>query len=280
MIIPIGSSLSLLQELSVVLEPPSSQRQMTDGKTCSKKLKKDLDTETQSGTEMKKSNSSYKVTMEEFETIQPITPNQELAFQYWDEGYNLVLSGSAGTGKTMMALYFALQEVLKNDRYRKVIIMRSVVPTREVGFLQGSLKEKTEPFEAPYKGICETLFGYEGAYGKLVTSGKLEFQITSHIRGCTFDNAIIIVDEMQNCNFHELDSVITRLGNDCRIIFSGDRAQSDFKFADEKDGIIHFLNLLEHIRFFKIVQFDWGDIVRSDFVRDYIMTKEMLNGDY
>jgi len=225
---------------------------------------------------MKKSNSSYKVTMEEFEPIQPITPNQELAFQYWDEGYNLVLSGSAGTGKTMMAMYFALQEVLKNDRYRKVIVMRSVVPTREVGFLQGSLKEKTEPFEAPYKSICETLFGYEGAYGKLVTSNKLEFQITSHIRGCTFDNAIVIVDEMQNLNGHELDSVMTRLGEDCKIIFSGDIAQSDFKYKDEKMGLVKFLELIEHIRFFKVVQFDWGDIVRSDFVRDYIMTKEYL----
>jgi len=217
------------------------------------------------------------VRRDELEDIKPQTENQKTAFDRWDDGYNLVLSGSAGTGKTFLALYFAFKELLDNpDIYRKVIIMRSVVPTREIGFLQGSLQEKIDPFTSPYKLICDEIFGYDGAYGKLITTNKLEFMVTSHIRGCTFDNAIVVVDEMQNCNFHELDSIITRVGKDVKIIFSGDYSQSDFKHKDEKDGLIKFLSVVEQMRFFRVINFSWSDIVRSDFVRDYIMTKEMM----
>jgi predicted ribonuclease YlaK len=255
----------------------SFPKQVMAGKTSSSQSKKRPDVTTQSRTNMKKSNSSHLVTRDELEPIQPITGNQKLAFDYWDQGYNLMLSGSAGTGKTFMALYFAFKEMLENDGiYDKVMIMRSVVPTRDVGFLQGSLDEKKDPFSKPYKLICDEIFGYEGAYNKLVMKKKLEFEITSHIRGCTYDNMIIIVDEMQNCNFHELDSIITRVGKDCKVIFSGDVRQSDFKYKDEKEGIEKFALIIEQMRFFRIVEFEWADIVRSDFVRDYIMTKEMM----
>lgn len=225
---------------------------------------------------MKKSNAMH-VRADEIEQIHPKTPNQEIAFNHWDAGHNLVLSGSAGTGKTFMALYFAFKELLENpDKYRRVMIMRSVVPTRDVGFLQGSLSEKKDPFSAPYKLICDEIFGYGGSYGKLITTNKLDFEITSHIRGCTFDQTIIVVDEMQNCNFHELDSIITRVGNDCRIIFAGDHKQTDFKHQDEKNGIIQFVSIVEQMSSFRVVEFEWADIVRSGFVRDYIMTKEMM----
>ena len=227
---------------------------------------------------MKKSNS-MQVRRDELETFYPKTETQEIAFKRWDEGYNLILSGSAGTGKTFLALYFAFKELLENPEiYRQVIIMRSVVPTRDMGFLQGSIEEKTDPFTAPYKAICGEIFGYDGAYGKLTTSRKLRFTTTSHIRGCTYDQSIIIVDEMQNLSFHELDSVITRVGKDCRIIFSGDYAQSDFRFKDERDGLLEFVSIIEQMRFFRIVEFGWADIIRSDFVRDYIMTKELVRG--
>jgi predicted ribonuclease YlaK len=151
-----------------------------------------------------------------------------------------------------------------------------MVPTRDMGFLPGSKKEKEDAYIAPYLGICSELFEDQQSYQKAISQGKIRFESTSFIRGLTIDNAIIIVDEMQNLNFHELDSVITRVGKDTKIIFSGDYKQSDFRFDDEKEGIHKFLNIAEQLRRFEIVTFHWEDIVRSDFVRDYLMTKEML----
>lgn len=207
------------------------------------------------------------------------TDNQQAAFDAWDEGDNLVLTGSAGTGKTFVALYLAIEAMLdKQSPYEKVVIVRSAVPTREMGFIPGSVEEKQEVFETPYKSICSELFGggSESFYNKMVTAKQLQFITTSYIRGLTIDNTIVIVDEMQNLNFHELDSVITRIGNNCRIIFSGDYHQSDFKDPAERDGIQRFLRIMEQMKYFTVVTFGWQDIVRSDFLRDYIMTKEML----
>jgi phosphate starvation-inducible PhoH-like protein len=225
-----------------------------------------------------KKNNSLTVSLDELEKIEPITDNQKKAFDSWDKGYNLILTGSAGTGKTFIALYNAFREMLdKPELYRRIMIMRSMVPTRDAGHLPGTKEEKEDPYKVPYKSICDEIFGYKGAYGKLTTANRLTFETTSYIRGATFDQTIIVVDEMQNLNFHELDSVITRVGNDCKIIFCGDYLQSDFKYNDDKDGIIKFISIVEQMRFFRVVNFGWEDIVRSDLVRDYIMTKEMMN---
>ena len=225
-----------------------------------------------------KKNNSLTVSLDELEKIEPITDNQKKVFESWDKGYNLILTGSAGTGKTFIALYNAFKEMLdKPHLYRKIMIMRSMVPTRDAGHLPGTKEEKEDPYKVPYKSICDEIFGYKGAYGKLTTANKLTFETTSYIRGATFDQTIIVVDEMQNLNFHELDSVITRVGNDCKIIFCGDYLQSDFKYNHDKDGIIKFISIVEQMRFFRVINFGWEDIVRSDLVRDYIMTKEMMN---
>lgn len=213
---------------------------------------------------------------DELEFFEPITDTQEEVWEAWKEGYNLVLTGSAGTGKTFIAIYLALREFLLSSSYRKIIVVRSVVPTREIGFLPGDEKAKKESYTVPYKAIFSEMFGYDGAWGKMLSANKVDFESTSFIRGTTFDNAIVIVDEMQNCNFHELDSIITRIGLDTRIIFCGDYYQSDFKKEDEREGLIKFLTILEQMRHFKQFTFGWDDIVRSDLVRDYIMTKEML----
>jgi|TARA_Y200000002_G_scaffold78532_1_gene61859 predicted ribonuclease YlaK len=208
--------------------------------------------------------------------IEPTTKNQELVFKTWKSGDNLVLSGSAGTGKTFISLYLALEKIFSKSRIKKIIIVRSVVPTRDLGFLPGTVDEKLSAFETPYVNMCGELFNDKGAYEQLKTKDQLEFLSTSYIRGMTFNNSILIIDECQNLTFHELDSIITRVGHNCRIIFAGDYYQSDFKQQKDKEGIIEFIDIIEQLNKFTIVEFDWKDIVRSDFVRDYIMTKEMM----
>lgn len=227
---------------------------------------------------MKNSNPLKKVRIEELLTFEPMTTNQKLAYDGWKEdGNHLIMTGSAGTGKTFTALYLALESMLdKSTPWDNVKIVRSVVPTREIGFLPGTLEEKIDPYIAPYKSICAELFDRDEAYTSLVKWGQIEFCSTSFIRGTTFDNSIIIVDEVQNLTFHEIDSIITRVGLDTRIIFSGDYRQSDFKLQSDKDGIIKFLSIVEYMSGFSIINFGWDDIVRSSFVRDYIMTKELF----
>ena len=218
------------------------------------------------------------VKFEDLIQIEPITKNQVKAFESWADGENLVLAGSAGTGKTFVAMYLALQTSLEpSTPYHKVIVVRSIVPTRDMGYLPGTKEEKVEPFETPYKTISLELFDYDSAvYNKLINNHQMEFITTSFVRGTQLNNAIVIIDEMQNLNFHELDSVITRIGQDCRVIFSGDYYQSDFREGYERDGIQRFLRIVERLKNFSVITFGWDDIVRSDFLRDYIMTKEML----
>lgn len=220
-------------------------------------------------------NAGATVKLSDMYEIDAITANQEKTMVAWDDGDHLVLSGSAGTGKTFLACYLGLEAVLEK-MYHNLVIVRSVVPVREMGYLPGTAEEKKDAFAAPYKGIFGEIFGDVAAYNKLINSKIVQFESTSFIRGMTYDNSVIIVDEMQNLNFHELDSVITRVGNNCRIIFCGDYKQTDFKYDDEKVGITKFLNITDQLKNFTTVNFGWEDIVRSDFVRDYIMTKEML----
>jgi len=210
-------------------------------------------------------------------TVDPMTTGQEQVFSAYKSGSHLVLNGSAGTGKTFSALYLGLETVLdKGNQFSSVVICRSIVPTREIGFLPGTLEEKMDAYTAPYKSICAELFDDPEAYRKLSENKTVDFISTSHIRGTTINDAVIIVDEMQNLTFHELDSIITRVGQNCRIIFCGDYYQSDFVKEGDRKGIVKFIQILELMKNFTVVEFTWADIVRSDFVRDYIMTKELI----
>jgi len=217
------------------------------------------------------------VKQDELFVYEPLTENQKKTFDAWDDGDNLALVGSAGTGKTFLAMYLALEAVTeKQSPQEKITLFRSVVPTRDMGYLPGSIDEKKEVFETPYKNIAHEILGGDQPYKRLITTHQFEFMTTSFIRGLTIDNSVIIVDEMQNLNFHELDSVMTRIGNNCRVIFCGDYHQSDFRDGHERDGVMKFMRVVEQMKNFSVIQFGWEDIVRSDFVRDYIMTKEML----
>ena len=210
--------------------------------------------------------------------IEPLTVNQRLAFESYNQGKNLMLHGIAGTGKSFISMYLALNEVINNpdSPYDRVIIVRSVVPTRDMGFLPGNSKEKAKVYEAPYYAICTELFGRGDAYEILKNKGTVDFISTSFIRGITLNNTIIIVDEIANMTLHELDSVITRVGRNCRIIFSGDFRQSDFTKESDRGGLLSFMRIIERMRSFHFVDFDENDIVRSSMVKDYIIQKDKL----
>jgi len=215
----------------------------------------------------------------ELKHITPLTETQRIAFEAYDSGKNLVLHGIAGTGKSFISLYLALDEILNCEEesvYEKVIIIRSVVPTRDVGFLPGSPKQKTEIYEAPYLAICSELFGRGDAYTVLKQRNDIEFISTSFIRGVTLNNCIIIVDEIANMTLHELDSVITRVGKNCRIVFSGDFRQSDFTKESDKGGLHKFIEITKRMKSFEFIDFNENDIVRSSMVKDYIIQKDRL----
>jgi len=214
---------------------------------------------------------------EHIDPFDALTGNQQKAADSWNDGKNLILSGSPGTGKTFIGLHFGLSAVLdKNTPFEKLMIIRSIVPTRDIGFLPGDEKEKKEAYIKPYVPMLAQMVGATSAWGMLNTQKTIDFESTSFIRGLTLDNTIVLVDEMQNLNFHELDSVITRAGLNTRLIFCGDYHQSDFRNKQERDGIGKFMRITDRMISFDTVKFGWEDIVRSDLVRDYIMTKEML----
>ena len=222
-------------------------------------------------------NRPIKIRLESLKTLSPITENQQKVFASYKEGNNLVLAGSAGTGKTFLSMYLALEDVLDKDTaYDKVVVIRSIVPTRDIGFLPGTEEEKMDAYTAPYRGIVTELTGDPEAWTKLVQQDAVEFLSTSFIRGTTISNAIVIVDEMQNLTFHELDSVITRIGNNCRFLLCGDYYQTDFDKEKDKNGILQFLDIIDKMKYFDTIEFSWQDIVRSGLVRDYIMTKEHM----
>mgnify|MGYP002152252422 FL=1 len=205
--------------------------------------------------------------------IEPLTQNQLIAFE---SQKNLVLHGVAGTGKTYISLYLALDDMTKG-LYHQTVLIRSAVSTRDMGFLPGTDKEKAAVYEEPYKDICIELFQRGDAYELLKKQGLVHFMTTSFIRGVTLRNATIIVDECQNMSFHELDSIITRIGEGCRVIFCGDFRQTDFtERSREKTGLPAFLRVLKAMDEFDMVDFTVKDIVRSNFVKKYIIAKEDL----
>jgi predicted ribonuclease YlaK len=215
--------------------------------------------------------------------IKSITDNQKVVFDSWKKDKNQFLFGAAGTGKTFISLYLALKDVLDLKKpYDKVVLVRSLIPTREIGFLPGDEEDKGLLYQVPYQNMVQFMFEmqneqqFNNLYDRLKGQGTLYFLSTSFLRGLTFDNTIIIVDECQNLNFHELDTIITRVGQDSKIVFCGDFDQTDLVKQNERNGLHDFLRILEEMEEFNCTEFTIGDIVRSGFVRSYLINKIKL----
>ena len=216
--------------------------------------------------------------------IEPLTENQKRIFTDWDKGKHLFVYGAAGTGKTFCALYKALYDCLKaTPSYDNVYVVRSLVATREIGFLPGDHEDKSSLYQIPYKNMVKYMFEmsndkeFDALYGALKAQGTIKFWSTSFLRGVTLDNAVIIIDEMQNLNFHELDSIITRVGENTRIIFCGDAMQSDLTKTNEKNGIHDFMRILELMEDdFSLIEMGIDDICRSGLVRNYLIAKDSI----
>ena len=212
--------------------------------------------------------------------IKPLTPSQEKVFDAFSKQKNLYMYGAAGTGKTFIGMYLALQEILnEQSSYDKLYIVRSLVPTREIGFLPGDHEDKAELYQIPYQNMVRYMFkmpddaSFDMLYANLKAQETISFWSTSFLRGTTLDNAIVLVDEMQNLNFHELDSIITRLGVNTKIIFAGDAAQTDLVKTNERNGILDFMKIIQGMDEFEMVEFGIQDIIRSGLVKSYLINK-------
>lgn len=218
-----------------------------------------------------------RIRIDDLASLTPLTQKQRDTVSAYRKDKNLLLHGIAGTGKTYLGLSLAFEEVLdpSND-YASVVIVRSTVSTRDMGFLKGDDKEKIAVYEAPYSALCGELFGIPDSYECLKTQGTVQFISTAFIRGLTLNNCVIIVDEFENLSFHELDSIITRMGKNCKIVFCGDYTQSDLTKTNERSGCLDFMKILKEMKRFEFLEFGVDDIVRGETVRDYIIAKYKL----
>lgn len=223
------------------------------------------------------------ISLDLLQKMHPLTDAQARLFESYDKGQNILAYGSPGTGKTHVLLYNALKDVL-NERtpYDKILLIRSTVQSLEIGFVPGTVGEKIAPFESPYKHMVKSMFDlpteedFEMLYGLLKTENIIDFMCVSFLRGTTFDNCIMIVDECQNLNYHHLSTVITRVGQDSKIFFAGDSKQSDLTKQTERKGFIDFAKVLERMEEFDLIQFGIEDVVRSGIVKSFLVAEHEL----
>jgi predicted ribonuclease YlaK len=221
-----------------------------------------------------KQSHALKIRIDDLKTFEPLTDNQKLFFDAYRRGKEfIVLHGVAGCGKTIIGIYLALEQVLdKSTPYKRLVIVRSSVQSREIGYLPGSLVEKMEAFEMPYIQICESLFGKKESYVRLKEQGQIQFLSTSFLRGCTFDDSIILVDELENCNLQELSTIVTRVGSRSKIILTGDYRQNDlYRKRNDVSGLPEFFEILKYMPDVVKIEFDVNDILRSELVKNYII---------
>ena len=243
--------------------------------------KNNLQTQSDHQPQLVVASNKLKIRLDDMKTIEPLTENQKGFFEAYSKSKIMMLLGVAGTGKTFIALYHALEEVLdKNNPFNKVVIVRSAVPSRDIGHLPGDEKEKTEVYTQPYVSICSDLFNRSDAYQRLVEQKVISFMVTSFIRGTTLDDSIIIVDECQNMTDMELNSIITRVGQRSKIIFCGDFRQTDLYKKTDMSGLKKFMVIADMMPSFKTIEFGIEDIVRSDLVKEYLVARLKYETQY
>tara|TARA_B100002019_G_scaffold277699_1_gene277770 strand:+ start:2721 stop:3458 length:738 start_codon:yes stop_codon:yes gene_type:complete len=217
-----------------------------------------------------------KISAQDLTRIDPMTQAQVQFFKNYKRKNALILHGAAGTGKTFIAMYKAMEDVMaKSYQYTKLIILRSAVPSREIGHLPGDYGEKIDVYSIPYQNMMDELFPHkQQPYDRLMEQKKVYFMCTSFVRGITLDNAIILVDECQNMNDMEINSIMTRVGHNTKIIFSGDFRQTDLYKNNDKSGLKKFIQIAENMPSFELIEFGTDDIVRSDLVKEYLIARE------
>lgn len=227
------------------------------------------------------------LTKTSLKNIEPMTVNQSKTFDAFQNDKNLMLHGCAGTGKTFIMIYLAMKAVLsRRVEQTKVVIVRSMLPTRDIGFLPGDEEDKSYLYQVPYQNMVRFMFkqpderSFDQLYNNLRNQGTVDFLSTSFLRGVTIDNGVIIVDECQNLNFHELDTIITRVGQDTKIIFAGDIQQTDLTKTNDRNGILDFVNIMQQMKEMDCIEFDIGDIVRSGLLKSYLINKIKLGLHY
>ena len=233
--------------------------------------------------QFKKGNNRLQPKISDLDIFDPLTPTQKAFYDAYPTSSCMLLHGSAGTGKTFIALYKALEEVLdKGTSYSKVVVCRSAVASRDIGHLPGNEVEKTEVYMRPYIDMCQELFpDKQQAFERLQESKRIDWMITSFIRGITLDDAIIIVDECQNMNDMELNSIMTRIGHRSKVVFAGDFKQSDlYSKRNDMSGLQKFMVIADLMPSFKVFEFTPEDIVRSDIVKEYILAREQYEAQY
>lgn len=217
-------------------------------------------------------------TTHDLKSVRPLTPTQTDMFHDFFAGQHICAHGSAGTGKSFVAIYLALAEVLNTSTdVDQIILVRSAVPTRDQGFLPGTIEEKSEVYESPYKDIFADIVGKTNTYTDMKEAGLVKFCTSSHVRGLTWDNAIVVVDEVQNMTWAEIDSIVTRLGRNSRLIMCGDSKHQQDLSHHEQTGFAQMLAVISHMKSFSEICFTHHDIVRSDFVKQWIITRDDLN---
>jgi phosphate starvation-inducible protein PhoH len=226
----------------------------------------------------KEGSNAKRLTRHDIAKIYPKTPNQQIIFDSFREGNHICMHGTAGSGKTFLSIFLALEGLLNGTaEFDNILIVRSAVATRDLGFMPGDLNEKIALFEAPYRDIVSSITGRDTAYDHMKKQQVMNFTSTSYIRGLTWDNTCIIVDEIQNMTFHEINSIITRIGINSRLILTGDTKQLDMKESGrEKSGIQMLLSVLPKLHDFTTVRFTTDDIVRSEFVKRWIIATDNL----
>ena len=245
--------------------------------------RKSNDQQTEFGDSTRQRKTKKPINSDSLINVEPLTDNQKKLFESYASQKHIVAYGCAGTGKTFITLYNALREVLdEKTPFEKIYLVRSLVATREIGFLPGSYEDKSDIYQIPYKNMVKYMFQmstesqFEMLYGNIKSQETIKFWSTSFLRGTTLDNSIIIVDEFQNCTSHELDSIITRVGENSKIMFCGDASQSDLIKTNERNGIIDFMSILRKMPSFDIIEFGVEDVIRSGLVKEYLIAKHEL----